>query len=77
MGENYHGLVGSVSNSRGLHLQCLRSPTLSEIPISLSHTDKEKRILLSEEVPSLILKGEIERVQDPFQSPGFYCRLFY
>jgi hypothetical protein len=39
--------------------------------------DKEKRILLSEEVLSLILKGAIERVQDPFQSPGFYSRLFY
>jgi hypothetical protein len=61
----------------GLHLQFLRSPPLSAIPISLSHTsDKEKRILLSEEVQSLILKGAIERVQDPFQSPGFYSRVF-
>jgi hypothetical protein len=79
MGENYPGLVGSVSNSGGggLHLQFLRSPPLSEIPISLSHTsDKEKRILLSEEVQSLILKGAVERVHDPFQSPGFYSRLF-
>ena len=60
----------------GLHLQFLRSSPLSEIPISLSHTsDKEKRILLSEEVQSLILKGAIERVQDPFHSPGFYSRL--
>jgi hypothetical protein len=71
MGENYHGLLGSVSNSGGLHLQFRRSPRLSEIPISLSHTsDKEQRILLS-----LILKGAIERVQDPFQSTGFYSRL--
>jgi hypothetical protein len=31
--------------------------------------------LLSEEVQSLILKGAIERVQDPFQSPVFYSRL--
>ena len=77
MGENYHGLVGSVSNSGGLHLQFRRSPPLSEIPISLSHTsDKEKRILLSEAVKSFILKGAIERVHDPFQSPGFYSRLF-
>ena len=76
MGENYHGLVDSVSNFGGLHLQFLRSPPLSEIPISLSHTsDKEKRILLSKEVQSLILKGAIERVQNPFQSPGFYSRL--
>ena len=53
MGENYHGLLGSVSNSGGLHLQFRRSPPLSEIPISLSHTsDKEQRILLSEEVQS-------------------------
>jgi hypothetical protein len=79
MGENYHGLVGSVSNSGGGgdfifsfwgHLHC-------QIPISLSHTsDKEKQILLSEEVQSLILKGAIERIHDPFQSPGFYSRLF-
>jgi hypothetical protein len=76
MGENYHRLVGSVSNSGGLHLQFLRSLPLSEIPISLSHTsDKEKRILLSEEVQSLILKGAIERVQDPFRSPGCYSCL--
>jgi hypothetical protein len=76
MGENYHGLVDSVNNFGGRHLQFLRSPPLSEIPISLSHTsDKEKRILLSEEVQSLILKGAIERVQDPFQSPVFYSRL--
>ena len=55
MGENYHGLVGSVSNSGGGdlifsfwgHLHCHTS-------------DKEKRILLSEEVQSLILKGAIE-----------------
>jgi hypothetical protein len=31
-------------------------------------------ILLSEEVQSLILKGTIERVQDPFQSLGFDIR---
>ena len=73
MGENYHGFVDSVSNLGGLHLQVMRSPPLSAIPISLSHTsDKEKRILLSKEVQSLILKGAIERVRDPFQSPVFY-----
>jgi hypothetical protein len=77
MGENYHGFVDSVSNLGGLHLQVMRSPPLSAIPISLSHTsDKEKRILLSKEVQSLILKGAIERVRDPFQSPVFYSRLF-
>ena len=42
----------------------------------LHTSDKEKQILLSEEVQSLILKGAIERVQDPFQSPGFYSRIF-
>jgi hypothetical protein len=62
-------------------LQFLRSLPLSEIPISLSHTsDKEKRILLSEEVQSLILKGAIERVQDPSTSylrfPVFLAHFF-
>ena len=71
------GSTHTFPKKRKLHLQFLRSPPLSEIPISLSHTsDKEKRILLSEEVQSLILKGAIERVQDPFQSPGFYSRVF-
>jgi hypothetical protein len=47
---------------------------IHESVIIFSH--KEKRLLLSEEFQSVILKGPLERVQDPFQSPVFYTRLF-
>jgi hypothetical protein len=43
--------------------------------VSLHLTEIAGNETESEEVQSLILKGAIERVQDPFQSPVFYSRL--
>jgi hypothetical protein len=52
------------------------SSTVRDSHLFVSHVRQREAILLSEEVQSLILKGAIQRVRDPFQSPGFYSRLF-